>query len=134
MGAMEQLTRDQAISFLRRVLIAASSPGESTCELTAERNWLCRGFCRDRDSYFRARYALVIDTDGPRSEVEARANAYQLRRQREEGALLSCDVQYRFYETCRGWNDFSNEDLVRFCREVTGLTVAIGGDAVPAVL
>jgi hypothetical protein len=51
-----------------------------------------------------------------------------------EGALLSCDVQYRFYETCRGWDDFSNEDLARFCNEVTGLTVAIGGDAVPAVL
>ena len=71
------------------------------------------------------RYAHAIDVSGRRTNVEDRANEYQLRRMQEEGAELACDVQQRSYETCKGWDEFSNEQLARFCFELLGDRVKV---------
>jgi hypothetical protein len=34
-------------------------------------------------------------------------------------------VQKKFHYTCGGWDDFTNEDLVRFYREMTGRSVVV---------
>jgi hypothetical protein len=125
----EVISRETAVARIRRQLIVLSEPGKSVCQIAAEQNILCRGFHRDSDDEIRRRYADVLSEDAgtSRQEMEARANAWQLERQRGEGTLLCCDVQYMFRETCRGWDDFTNEELERFCRELLGEQVRVKG-------
>jgi prophage tail gpP-like protein len=126
---MMTITREAAVGRIRTKLIDMSEDGKSMCEIAAEKNVLCHGFHRDSADELRKRYAGKIpDAENLcRSDLEQRANEWQLKRQRKEGTLLCCDVQYMFYETCRGWDDFTNEDLARFCRELTGKDFAVKG-------
>lgn len=122
-----RITRESAIERLRHVLAANTPEGQCTCRYAAERNVFCRGFHRDAQTEIRMRYAAVIDVSGLRTAVEERANEYQLRRAREEGGAVSCDVQQRSYETCCGWDDFTNEQLGQFCFELIGERVRVVG-------
>ncbi|HXH40672.1 MAG TPA: hypothetical protein VNN08_18715 [Thermoanaerobaculia bacterium] len=130
------MTRETAVARLRRKLITLQEEGKSVCRLAAEKNIFCRGFLRDGDDELRFRYAAVIENAAQltRAELEERANAWQLERQQQEGTLLCCDVQYMGYETCRSWDDFSNEELSRFCGEMLGENVRVTGKVTPAVL
>jgi hypothetical protein len=133
---MNSITRETAVAQIRRQLIAMREEGKSVCQMTAEKGILCRGFSRDTDEELRWRYAAAIHPGGDlaREEMERRANAWQLERQRDEGTLLCCDVQYMFYETCRAWDDFSNDELARFCHELLSEQVQVMGKRSPAVL
>jgi hypothetical protein len=133
---MNSITRETAVAQIRRQLIAMREEGKSVCQMAAEKGILCRGFSRDTDEELRWRYAAAIQPAGDlaREEMERRANAWQLERQRDEGTLLCCDVQYMFYETCRAWDDFSNDELARFCHELLGEQVRVMGEKSPAVL
>jgi hypothetical protein len=130
------VTRETAVARLRRKLIALSEESKSVCRLAAEKGIFCRGFLRDGDDELRFRYAASIENAGKitRAELEERANAWHLERQQKEGVLLSCDVQYMGYETCRAWDDFSNEELSRFCAEMLGETVRVDGKISPPIL
>jgi hypothetical protein len=123
------ITREAAVGRIRIRLIAMKEEGKSMCQIAAEKNVLCRGLHRDTTEELRRRYADKIP-NGPnrcRSQLEQLANAWQLWRQRREGTPLCCDVQYLFYETCRAWDDFTNEELARFCLELTGENVSVSG-------
>lgn len=130
------ISREAAIARIRQQLIAIQEEGKSVCQVAAERNVLCRGFHRDTDEELRYRYAEKIEKAPalPRETLQAEANRWQLERQHTEGTLLCCDVQYMFYETCRAWDDFSNEDLARFCAELAGESFRVVGTPSPAVL
>ena len=130
------ITRETAVARIRRQLVALQEEGKSVCRIAAERNILCRGFHRDSDDELRWRYVDKIENakELPRQELEERANAWQLERQRREGTLLCCDVQTMFYETCRGWDDFSNEELAQFVFELLGDQVTVTGKKTPAAL
>jgi hypothetical protein len=123
------ITREAAVARIRGQLILMQEEGKSLCQIATERNILCRGFHRDSTAALRNRYADELENvqQLSRAELEERANAWQLERQRSEGARLPCDVQYMFYETCRGWDDFSNADLSRFCLELLGEKVRVTG-------
>jgi hypothetical protein len=86
---------------------------------------LCHGFHQDSLTELRMRYAAEVDITGKRTDVERRADAYQQRRLEEENAVVACDVQQRYYETCRGWDEFTNDDLARFCLEILGQRVRV---------
>jgi len=103
-------------------MIELTDSGKSACQIAAERNILCKGFRRDNDDQLRNRYEPYVGGIDrlTRSDMERVANRWQLARQRTDDASLACDVQYRHYQTCRGWNDFSNEQLADFCVELTG--------------
>jgi len=132
----EIVTRETAVARLRRKLIALKEEGKSTCQTMAEKGIFCRGFHRDSDEELRFRYAATIENAAElsRAELEQRANAWQLERQQQEGALLCCDVQFMGYETCRAWDDFSNEELSHFCAEMLGKDVRVTGKITPAAL
>jgi len=118
----ETISREVAIGRIRIKMIELCDTGKSACQVAAERNILCKGFKRDSDDELRQRYAPYVcgaETIS-RSDLERVANHWQLARQRTEEALVACDVQYRYYQVCRGWNDFSNEELSDFCFELTG--------------
>jgi hypothetical protein len=132
-----EITRETAVARIRQQLIALpQNTGMSMCRIAAEKSILCRGFHHDSDDELRWRYADKIEgaIGMCRQELEARANEWQLERQKAEGTLLCCDVQYRFNETCRGWDDFSNEELSKFCLELTGEAVHVIGRKELAVL
>jgi hypothetical protein len=130
------LSRETAVARLRQKLIALKEDGKSVCQIAAEKGIFCRGFDRDSSDELRFRYAATIENASQltRSELEERANAWQLERQQQEGTLLCCDVQFMCYETCRAWDDFSNEELSRFCVEMLGEKVRVTGKVSPAVL
>jgi hypothetical protein len=120
-----KIGRETAIARLRRALAEMTPPEQSTCRAVADRNVMCQGFHQDSLTELRMRYAAEIDITGKRADVERRADAYQQRRREEENAAVSCDVQQRYYETCRGWDEFTNDDLARFCLEILGERVRV---------
>jgi hypothetical protein len=130
------VTRETAVARLRRKLITLQEEGKSACQVAAEKQIFCHGFDRDTDEELRIRYVGTIEkaAELPRAELEARANAWQLQRQRQAGTLLCCDVQFMCYETCRAWDDFSNEELAQFCAELLGENIEVTGKITPAVL
>jgi len=130
------ITREAAVARIRMQLVAIQVEGKSVCRIASERHVLCRGFRRDSDDELRLRYAGRIDgaAELSREELEERANAWQLERQAREGTRLCCDVQYMFYETCRGWDDFSNAQLSEFCLELLGERVRVIGKKELAVI
>jgi len=128
----EVLTRDDAILRLSKRLAALAGPRKSTCRFAAEENVLCRGFARFSDDEIRQRYGFL--GEAPRAELERRADEWHVTRLEIERAPTACDVQQHFVETCRGWNEFTNQELARFCRDILGdRVVVIGHRPLPAV-
>jgi len=103
------------------------------CRIAADRNILCGGFHRYTDEHLRETYGAVAGGT-TREEIEAGANEWQLARTAMEGTRLACDVQYRFHETCRGWDDFTNEALADFLLEIAGEQVIVKGARVLPVI
>jgi hypothetical protein len=132
----ELISRETAVARLRRCLIELKEPGKSMCEIAAARNILCGGFHRYTDERLRELYRPMVslDADASRGEIEQKANEWQLARTAMEGTHLACDVQYRFYETCRGWDDFTNEALEDFLLEIAGEQVVVKGARVLPVI
>ena len=126
----ETISREVAVSRIRIKLIELCDNGKSACQVATERNILCKGFRHDSDEELRRRYAPYIGGAErlSRSDLERAASHWQLVRQRTEDALVACDVQFRHYQVCRGWNDFSNEELSDSCLELTGVRPKVVGD------
>lgn len=120
-----KIARAAAITRLRDALAKMSESGQCTCRVAADHNIFCQGFAQDTKTELRMRYAHEVDVTGRRDAIEERANEYQLRRTQEEGAELACDVQQRYYETCRGWDEFTNDQLAQFCFELLGDRVKV---------
>jgi hypothetical protein len=133
---MKTISRENAVARIRERLVALQEPGKSMCRIAAERNILCRGFEGDDALTLRWRYAGKIPAAPhlSRGELQDFANAWQLNRQRSAGTALCCDAQYMFYETCRGWDDFSNEEIAQFFFELTGEKVSVAGAVKRGVL
>ncbi|MEA2766062.1 MAG: hypothetical protein QOK07_2466 [Gemmatimonadaceae bacterium] len=119
----ETISREVAISRIRTEMAELCDGGKSACQVAAERNILCRGFNRDSDDELRRRYAPYVGAAEriSRSDLERVANHWHLARQRTEDVPLACDVQYQHHQVCRGWDDFSNQELSDFCLELAGV-------------
>jgi hypothetical protein len=130
------ISREDAISRLRRKLRELTGNNASVCQVAAERGILCHGFARYTDRELRETYARIIPRNRlmSREEIERAADIWQLERQTDVGTLVSCDTQQMFYDTCRGWADFSNAQLAQFCLELLGETIVVSGDRTLAVI
>ena len=123
----EVLMREEAIARLSKRLAALAGPNQSICRFAAEENVLCRGFSRYTDEQFRQRYEFLGEETTTRAELERRADEWHVTRAQIENARTACDVQRRFVETCRGWNEFTNQELARFCSQICGERVVVIG-------
>jgi hypothetical protein len=130
------ICREDAISRLRRKLLKLTAEGKSACQVATERGILCGGFARYSDQELREAYPDLVrgDPSISRLALERAANEWQLERQLDAGTLVSCDTQQMFYETCRGWMDFTNVQLARFCFELLGEEVVVAGDRTLSVI
>jgi hypothetical protein len=130
------ITRETAISRLRRQLLHLAGTEKSVCQVATERGILCRGFARYSDEELREAYRDLVrhNPSISRPELERAANEWQLERQAHVGTLLSCDTQQMFHETCGGWDDFSNAQLTQFCSELLGDEVVVTGERTLTVI
>jgi hypothetical protein len=122
------MSRADAISRLREALVAMTDDEHSMCQVATEKDILCKGFRRFSDKDFRERYDWLVSRNpkASRKEIEEVANKWQLARQIVDRVALSCDAQLREHDTCNGWNEFTNQDLEGFCREILQKNAKIG--------
>lgn len=124
---MDTITRTEVINRLRQELIKRTDGDMSACKLAAERGIFCHGFARYSDEDLRKLYGWIVRRRPgmTRAELESIADRWQMARQEVDELPLACDVQTRVHDTCRGWDDFSNVDLSKFYRELTGKEVTV---------
>lgn len=123
----EAVPRTEMIALLRSELVKLTDEENSICKVAAERGIFCKGFDRNSDGGLRRCYSW-LDKRRPgmsRDELEDLANSWQLARQIVDDLPLACDVQQKEHDSCRGWDDFSNEDLSKFFNELTGRSLIV---------
>ena len=122
-----KVKRDVAINQLREALVGMTDDDHSMCEIAAEKGIFCGGFKRYSDTELRERYGWLArkNPDAPREVVEDLANRWQLARQEFRDRNLACDVQTIEHHTCGGWDEFSNDELATFYRELLGKEVVV---------
>jgi hypothetical protein len=124
---VETIAREEAVTILRGELLKLVDDENSICKVAAEKGIFCKGFQRYSDFELRKRYRWIARKDRryTREEIEDLANRWQLARQDVDELPLACDVQQVEHDSCRGWDDFSSEELGRFIYQVTGRVVAV---------
>ena len=124
---VETIAREDAVKLLRAELLKLVDDENSICKIAAEKGIFCKGFQRYSDFELRKRYRWIARKDRryTREEIEDLANRWQLARQDVDELPLACDVQQAEHDACRGWDDFSNEELGKFIHQVTGKVIAV---------
>lgn len=112
--------RRAAIARLRSALRPVAGTDRSLCSVAAERGIFCRGFRRWNAAEFDRQWRPAIgrSTHLSRGQMEQFADIWQLAEQLRQGVALACDATPGPSSPCRGWDEFSDEDLARFCREL----------------
>ena len=124
-------TREETIRTLRSRLTRLAGPDESLCRVAAERGIFCRGFRRWQVAEFHRRWrpAIGVSTHLSRAQMERYADLGQLTEQLCRGVPLACDANRGDDEApCRGWDEFSDVELARFCRELDRQAMSLKGD------
>ncbi len=121
------IRRADAIASLRTALLTLTDDEHSMCQVASDRGILCHGFRHFTDDELRASYDWLVRKNPTvtRAELESMANLWQLARQVLEGVPLACDVQRIEHDTCKGWDDFTNEQLEQYLRDVAGESVIV---------
>lgn len=124
---IESISREEAVSRLRRELIKLTDSETCICKAAAEQHLFCNGFSRYSDEELRRRYSWIVRKRPSitREELETIANDWQLAQQSVEALPIACDVQASVRDTCRGWSDFTNEQLAQFLKQVAGTEITI---------
>ena len=122
----EFISRSGLIAALRDEL-GRRAGDMSICKLAAQTGIFCKGFRRYSDAELKERYGWISkkNPDMPRAELEAIADRWQLARQDVIDAPTSCDVQQVEHDACGGWDDFGDDQLAGFLRELTGRSVVV---------
>jgi len=129
-----RLSRRQAVDVLRRHLLELTDEEHSICQVASEHGIFCGGFRRWESTEFRERYREVVSRRGlSRAQQEYLANSWQLARQVAENVALACDAQALEHDACRGWDEFTNDELARFLRELLAVDADVVPDADPPV-
>jgi hypothetical protein len=126
-GEVPVWSRREAIDHLRDALRSLVDDEHSMCQVASERKIFCRGFRRWPDSEFdrRWRSALGRSTHLSRAQMEELANLWQIAEQIRHRVGFACDAQTLSHGPCRGWDEFSNDELARQCNDVIGVDVIV---------
>src|ERR1700730_15310786 len=121
------IERTEAIDLVRSELLKHTDSETSACKYASERGVFCRGFVRFSDSELRRKFGWITRRrpDMTREELEVMANRWQLARQEVTALPPAGGVQQRKHDMCRGWDDFTNDELSRFYAELTGKTIVV---------
>ena len=118
----KSLSRIEVVALLRGELVKRADGEKSACRVAAEDGVFCHGFARYTDLELRRRYDWIArrNPEMTRQELEEIADRWQMARQDVEQVPIACDVQQKAHDTCRGWDDYSNDELTRYYFEMTG--------------
>ena len=107
------MTREETIARIREHFVALTDDENCMCKVAAERGIFCKGFRQFTDKALRERYWWIVRKrpDITRAELESIANDWQLVQQDVRDLPIACDVQAKVHDTCRGWDDFTDEEL-----------------------
>lgn len=126
---MQRWSRAQAIDRLRKVLEAQCDGDRSICFVAARKDISCRGFAQWKVHELKERYPQIARNRPhlTRAEFEDLADRWQLARQFCLGTTLACDTQMQeeHFKTCRGWDEFTDEDLAGFVADLCAETVEV---------
>ena len=124
---LESIDRLDLVNLIRTELLKHTDSETSVCKFATERGLLCRGFARYGDGELRRKFDWITRRrpDMTREELEEIANRWQLARQDVSALPVACDVQQVEHDMCRGWDDFSNQDLSRFYTELTAKQIVV---------
>ena len=127
LAAPEVWPRPEAIARLRAALLALTDEENSICQVAGKLGIFCRGFRRWNASEFDRRWrgAIGRSTHLTRAQMEEFANLWQLGEQIRQRVAFACDAKTEPGGRCRGWEEFSNADLARFCADVLGQNVEV---------
>lgn len=119
---MKNLTRKQAIADLRDALVETTGDEHSVCHVAQEKGLFCGGFAQWKLHELKARYPQITRSRRrvTREQMEDLADRWQMARQFATDEPLACDVQMHEGEqrTCKGWDEFDNEQLAGFYLEL----------------
>lgn len=123
------MTREQAIDAVRTELRQAAGDEHSICFVAARKGIFCRGFSQWRYHELQDQYPQIVRTRRrlTRAQLEELADRWQLARQFVRGTDLACDTQLdeQVFQTCKGWDEFSDEEIARFYEELCGEDVEV---------
>lgn len=125
--AVPVIKRNELVTLLRAELKLIAGEDRSVCSIAAAKGIFCHGFQRYGDDELKRRYGWIFrkQPSVSRVQLEEIADRWQLARQETTGLATSCDVQQLERDTCRGWDDFTNDQLARFYFELTGRNVFV---------
>jgi hypothetical protein len=108
-------------------MVKRTDSDTSACKLAGEKGIFCRGYARFGDGEMRQKYNWITrrHPDMTREELDKIANLWQLARQEVSNLPIACDVQQQEHDMCRGWDDFTNEQLSGFYLELTGQSIVV---------
>ena len=114
-------SRSEIIATLRDEL-SRRAGDVSICRLAAQTGVFCKGFRRFSGEELKERFDWIAkkNPDASRAELEDVADRWQLAREEVLGVPTSCDVQQLEHDSCGGWDDFTDEQLAGFLRELGG--------------
>ena len=121
------LSRQTAVNQIREALEMLTDEENSICKVAADHGIFCNGFKRYTDNELRRRYGWIVRKrpDMTRDELEEIANNWQLAQQQVHDEGFACDVQTKLHDTCCGWDDFTDEQLQDFYKQITGREVRV---------
>lgn len=126
-GALETLSRPEAIERMRQKLRSLTDEDHCVCSVVGRIGIFCQGFNRLSDAELRGRFDWIARKrpGAPREALEELANLYHLGRTEVTGKALCCDVETREHCACDGWNQFDNAALEKFVLDLTGRPVRV---------
>jgi hypothetical protein len=120
-------SRDDAIGRLRFTLEKLTDGEHSMCQIAADQGVFCRGFRRWNDAEFHRKWSPAIGSSTflTRVQMERFANLWQLMEQARLRVVFACDAEALCPGACRGWDEFGNEQLARYCAKVLNTNVQV---------
>ena len=124
---MKSVSREEAIELLKSELSKFTTDSDSICKIAGEKNIFCKGFKHYTPKELFERYDWLTKNRHihSREELEKLANQWQLARQEVNQCEFACDAQTAEHDTCLGWDEFSNQDLEKFIKEIAGQDISI---------
>lgn len=117
---MKTMKREEAVEEMRRRLLELTDDEHSICQVAGEKRVFCHGFKQwnDTEMFRRFRWIAQRQKITDRYELEAAANRWHLQRQHVLGVVTACDAQQADHDQCWGWDEFTNEQLAAFYKEL----------------
>ncbi len=132
---MKTMSRDELIDALRARLLELTDDEHSICDVATRTGIFCHGFAQWTFGELKQRHPTIVRSRPRLTPAELRdlANRWQLARQTAFGTALACDTQMHegALGICKGWDQWSAEDLARFHRELTGEEVELAARSDP---